>query len=552
MKIYFNLFFNDFDLSPFYILFKQTFNEKIELGSIEDSDILFESVFGENTKLYYKKWSYTFLFIGESDRRLPIFMNKRIENDTLKDYSCVLKGEKDNNNIINFPLFVLYSYSFNFAHNFIKYNYDENRWNHTLNNKVTKIPHKNVCVIVSNAGDQEGRNYFFEILERFVKIDYAGKYKNNVSPVIDFHCSPGFIDFVSQYKIIITMENSKNKCYITEKILHGFAANTIPVYWGSDNVNEYFNEDRFINVKSYDINDINNAINKIIMLLNDNDKYLEVVNKPIYKNNRIPFTLYGVSNNIKKLLNIDCKQNKNFITFGGPTINYYKSVNRICQEAKDIDFFDEIIGFNEMDLKRDIQFWDKHGIFIENNNRGYGYWIWKPYLIKNKLDKINNNDILIYCDAGCQINKDGKERLLEYIDLLNINNENYGIISFQLEFKELLYTKNAIFDFMNSDDNCKNALQCMATVLIIKKNEHSTNIIDKWYEIVCNYNLINDYIKNENIHFISNRHDQSILSVLVNTYGSIKLFDETYFSNNWETEGKELPFWAKRISKGYN
>ena len=344
------------------------------------------------------------------------------------------------------------------------------------------------------------------------------------------------------------MENSKNKCYITEKILHGFAANTIPVYWGSDNINEYFNEDRFINVKSYGVNDITNAINKIILLLNDDNKYLEVVNKPIYKNNRIPFTLYGVSNNIKKLLNINYKPIKKFITFGGPNLMFHRNLERICKEAKDIDFFDEIIGFNEMDLKMDTPFWNKHGIFIETNNiRGYGYWIWKPYLIKKELDKINNGDILIYCDAGCQINKNGKERLSEYIDLLNIDKQNYGIISFQIEFKELLYTKNVIFDFMNSDDNFKNKLQCASTVLIIKKNQHSINIIDKWYDLACNYNLLNDDINNEIKSFVENRHDQSLLSILVNTYGSIKLLDETFFPDNWETEGKQFPFWTKRI-----
>jgi len=546
MKIFINNFFNDLDLSPFYKLFELTFNVNIELGNIENSDILLESVFGENTLLYHKKWLYSFLFIGESDRRNDkIFMKNKL--NIIKDYSCVLKGEKDNGNVINFPLFVFYSYCFNYTYKFIKYNYDTTRWKQLENNIITTVPAKDVCVIVSNGGDSEGRNYFFDKLNEKIKIDYAGSYKNNVPRIVDFHFSSEFIKFVSQYKIIITMENSKNNTYITEKILQGFAANIIPVYWGSDNICEFFNEERFINVKSFDDMDVNNAIDKIIVILNDNEKYLEMVNKPIYANNRIPFSLYNISNNIKKLLNVEDKQIKKFITFGGPTPKFHNRVKKICEEANDIDYFNQIIGFTEVDLKNDEQFWGKHGNFIENNNRGYGYWIWKSHLIKKELDKMNYNDILIYCDSGCQINKNGRERLLEYIDLLNTNKDEYGLISFQLEFKELLYTKQQIFEHFNCDETNANMFQCIATVQIIKKNNHSINIINEWYNACNNHNLINDVLTNENHSFIENRHDQSILSILVNKYGSIKLLDETFFSPFWNTNGKSFPFWAKRI-----
>ena len=540
MKIYLNNFFNDLDLTFFYKLFEKTFNTKMELSTLEDSEILFESVFGNTTLLYHKKWLYTILFIGEADRRLPLFMNNRLIQNTLINYSLILKGEPDNNNIINLPLFVLYNYVYNFTYDFIKFK-DTIR----LNNRIVNIPPKNVCVIVSSR-DTEGRELFFEKLEEKIHIDYAGNYKNNVSKILEFHCSPNFIKFVSQYKFIITMENSKNKTYITEKILHGFAANTIPVYWGSDYITDCFNEERFINVKSFNENDMNDAITKILTLINDNDKYLEIVNKPIYKNNKNPFKIDDVANKIQRLLCLSSVEQQNtFITFGGPTSNYHNSVRRICNEAEHLQFFNNIYGFTDKDLKQDEYFWSNHGNFIESNQRGYGYFLWKSYLIQKELNKINENDILIYCDCGCQINSMGKDRLLEYIDMLNNNREYYGIISFQLEFKEVLYTKKKILEYFSIDNNTP-YLQNMATVLLIRKNNHSCNIINNWYNSCCNYDLINDSTYNESSIFIENRHDQSILSVLVNKYGSIKLIDETYFHPNWNI-GKEYPFLAKRI-----
>jgi hypothetical protein len=328
--------------------------------------------------------------------------------------------------------------------------------------------------------------------------------------------------------------------------LHGFSANTIPVYWGADNIEDYFNKERFINVNSFNMNDINEAIDKIMQVLNNNELFIEIVNKPIYNNNNVPLTLDNICNNVKNLLKIENKQYKKFITFGGPTSNYHNSVKRICQEAKNSNFFDEIEWFTETDLQNDKFFWDKHCNFFQNNRRGYGYWMWKSYLINKVLKKMEDNSILIYCDAGCEINDNGKQRLNEYIDMLNSNKEQYGIISFQIEYKEIQYTKKAIFDHFQCSENQKNMFQCVGGILIIKKNAHSINIINEWSNNSFNYNLINDNINNEDKFFIENRHDQSILSVLVNKHGSIKLIDETYFPNNWQTCGCFYPFLAKR------
>ena len=37
-------------------------------------------------------------------------------------------------------------------------------------------------------------------------------------------------------KFIISMENSIGDTYITEKVLHGLLADTIPIYWGTNNI----------------------------------------------------------------------------------------------------------------------------------------------------------------------------------------------------------------------------------------------------------------------------------------------------------------------------
>ena len=42
-------------------------------------------------------------------------------------------------------------------------------------------------------------------------------------------------------KLSIPMENQKGDGYITEKILNAFTSGAIPIYWGSSNINQFFN-----------------------------------------------------------------------------------------------------------------------------------------------------------------------------------------------------------------------------------------------------------------------------------------------------------------------
>ena len=238
------------------------------------------------------------------------------------------------------------------------------------------------------------------------------------------------------------------------------------------------------------------------------------------------------------------------LTFGGPTTEYHNCVNRLCNEGIELGCFDVIKGMTEIDLMEDKDFWNLHSNFIKNNKKGYGYWIWKSYIIMKYLqENMKDDDILIYMDAGCTINKKGKLCLLEYIQLLE-SSKYCGIISFQMNhLLEIHYTKNKLFDYLNTSNNDMLSGQCMATVIIIKKNKHSLLIINEWYRISCIYDLLNDDHINNNNNDIHHRHDQSILSLLVKKYGSIKIPDETFFHPNWIKDGALYPFWSTRIKK---
>ena len=234
-----------------------------------------------------------------------------------------------------------------------------------------------------------------------------------------------------------------------------------------------------------------------------------------------------------------------FITYGND--RFKNSKKRLYNEANATGWFDTITSYGPEDLDNDFKEQFKH---ILEKPRIAGYGIWRPYIIKQKLNEINDNDILIYLDAGCSINANGKNRFNQYIDMLN--NSNEGIISFQMRsLLEKIWTTKEIFQYFNVDINGKiaNSGQILDGILIMKKNKNVVNITNIWYNVIYNNPLLfTDYYnyKNQKSYFKDNRHEQSIFSVIRKIHGSLVLRDETYFVPFGNDISLQYPFWATR------
>jgi len=136
----------------------------------------------------------------------------------------------------------------------------------------------------------------------------------------------------------------------------------------------------------------------------------------------------------------------NFMSFGNQ--KFYGALKRIKKQSEELNIFNNIYIYDDNILKNDNNFWEEHGTFILNNPRFYGYAVWKPYLILKTLYLMNDNDILLYCDAGCELNISGLSRLHQYFNI--INNSNYGILSFKLCHLEKTWTKMDLINYFNS------------------------------------------------------------------------------------------------------
>jgi hypothetical protein len=225
---------------------------------------------------------------------------------------------------------------------------------------------------------------------------------------------------------------------------------------------------------------------------------------------------------------------KIFITFGGGENNYYDATKRLKNQANYLNIFDALINYSENDLMNDLKFWRKHNTFIQNNQKGYGYWIWKPYLIMKTLIDMEDGDILLYCDAGCELDINQKSNILNMFEIVKTD----LIIGSHTENNEIDHCKIDLLAYLSMNNKeILNSIQHQATAICLKKCDTVMDLVKQWYTICCNYHMIDDTRSSidEYASFIEHRHDQSVFSLLTKKYkifSSFLLDKIIYLSRN--------------------
>uniref|UniRef100_A0A7S1Z8D4 Fucosyltransferase n=1 Tax=Ditylum brightwellii TaxID=49249 RepID=A0A7S1Z8D4_9STRA len=88
-------------------------------------------------------------------------------------------------------------------------------------------------------------------------------------------------EIYSHYKFAIVLENSYRDGYITENILIAWLGGAVPIWYGTHDIFDIFNEKAFI---YYDVEEPEAALEQIHYLDTNPDAYEAVLNEPILKN----------------------------------------------------------------------------------------------------------------------------------------------------------------------------------------------------------------------------------------------------------------------------
>ncbi len=211
--------------------------------------------------------------------------------------------------------------------------------------------------------------------------------------------------------------------------------------------------------------------------------------------------------------------------------DYRKSQRKLIKSAKRYNTFDRIFSFTNKDIKKAFKIKNKK---ILSNKRGDGYWLWKPYLLKKTIDKMNFGDKVLYCDSGAYF-INNPEYLL---DLCSIDNP---IIIFTTQCHKVIeWTKRDCLIIMDSDkQSIHDHDQACGGYQVYCKTPESVKFIDEYLNSCENETLITDtpsILAREYTEFKEHRHDQSILTLLAINYSIQFHRDPSQFGNSFISE----------------
>jgi len=196
------------------------------------------------------------------------------------------------------------------------------------------------------------------------------------------------------------------------------------------------------------------------------------------------------------------------------TFKYAQKEN--TRTGKEIGGFDDVFEYSINEIDHEFKQKNKH---LFKFKRGAGYWVWKPYIILNALNQVNNDDVIFYCDSGSSF--------IKPVDsLVNLIHDTDGVMVFRLGnesySKESNQTKRDAFILTGCEgEKYTDTYSRISGFNIWKKNDFSITVIKEWlyYNQIPNCVTDSPSILGDNFPgFREHRHDQSILSLVSKKY----------------------------------
>ena len=210
------------------------------------------------------------------------------------------------------------------------------------------------------------------------------------------------------------------------------------------------------------------------------------------------------------------------------TQDLHLSVKRFLNQALDLNFYQDIKVFGPKDLSKELKERISY-LFKIGKKKFYAYAIWKQGIVINYINSLPENSILQYSDIGCHLNKNGIERLKDYIIMTEKNNMTvfeYGnppkeIEKFNYHFQKYMeyeYTTGDVVKYfrLNFDSEIINTPQIWAGNFFMKKCDFSFKFLKHWGEACKNIQLLNDVESKSKNHekFVRQAPDQSFFSII--------------------------------------
>ena len=219
------------------------------------------------------------------------------------------------------------------------------------------------------------------------------------------------------------------------------------------------------------------------------------------------------------------------------------SNEKYFDKQKYLEDYAKSLGMNVLSYTYD---WFKKEKFFEENQDilkdelGLGYFLWKPYVIMDAINKMDEGDILFYADCGDIFHPE----ITLYVEDIIEDDPCLLVIGGS---KNKNWTRRDCFVYMDCDEkDYWDSKQLESGVSFWRVCDRSKEIIAEWLKYCCDRRIISNdpnVSGKENFEsFEEHRCDQSVLTNLAIKYGLPALSSEIrhYIECNYD-------YWYKRF-----
>lgn len=202
------------------------------------------------------------------------------------------------------------------------------------------------------------------------------------------------------------------------------------------------------------------------------------------------------------------------------TAAYYETLDQLVKSAR--TQVDGYLCFRDVDLPP---------AFYHRNERhfaddlGFGYWVWKPYVIGEALERVADGDIVLYCDAGNLVVDD-----LGPLFALCASSE-HGVLLFDNRdhhpegnaWRNSTWTKPEAFVLLDATTpEYFDGWLVNASYLLVQKRPSAVHFVADYLSTTENYDVVSEPQSvgaDAHPEFVEHRYDQSVLSILATRHG---------------------------------
>jgi len=177
---------------------------------------------------------------------------------------------------------------------------------------------------------------------------------------------------------------------------------------------------------------------------------------------------------------------------------------------------------------------------IMRNPRGVGYWLWKPYIIRDAMAKAADGDAVLYTDSAVVFAADPAP--------LFAVTRDHPIVLFEQRGRllERVWTKRDCFVLLDADTpEFWDTPQLAATCQLYRVGPEARAFIDELCRAMSNVNVLSDL---PNVCGLPNlpeyrehRHDQSVLTILATRHRLPRFRDPSQFGTPTTQEASGAP-----------